>query len=276
MPGAIHFRLLSLLPLAFSLCVHGQAAGKASGNASNPLPAKTLQMLNAQVVWDSGFNRPNGPRLQFAQFAELATPDGHLARYRIYAPGAPEDTPYILAAWKIGASLDDLEVLSSAVYVNRKGLLLNRQPAAAEQDSETLADDVEFELSAQAADGEPLRLVLRSPDNKIMIPGTLVPFPIESADKSCKLTALLATSEGQAILLYGDGFPPNAQVVEDNDSSGELKHSTKPADANGHVQFVALPYVIGKTAGVLKDTLSTKDCSVTVSIPWGAGSYHRH
>ena len=58
--------------------------------------------------------------------------------------------------------------------------------------------------------------------------------------------------------------------------AGELKQSKHKTDANGHVQFAELPDVVGKEAGVLADTIETPDCSVTVRVPWGKGSYHKH
>jgi hypothetical protein len=286
MAGAIRFRLLILLPLAFSFWAHGQAApaGNNAGGASNSaasdvsgqLPPVIVQMLQTQIVWDNGLNHPTGPRLRFVKVDELTRPEGHFIRYRIYASGAAEGTPYILAGWTIGKSITDLNVISGSVYVNRKGLLLTRKPNPDEEDRDTVGPDAEYDLGVQAADGEPLRLVLRSPDNKVLMPGTLVPFPIEAADKNCKLSALLATPDGEAILIEGEGFQPNSQVLLQSNSAGEQRQSQKPVDASGHIQFVDLPYVIGKDAGELNDTISTKECTVSVIIPWGKGTYHPH
>lgn len=286
MPGAIRFRLLFLLYLAFSLGAHGQTApvgsnaGSASGSASSSeasqLPPNVLQMLQTQIVWDNGFNHPNGPRLRFVKVDEVTRPEGHFIRYRIYASGAAEGTPYILAGWMIGKDITDLNVISSSVYVNRKGLLLTRKPNPDEEDRDTLGPDAEYDLGVQAADGEPLRLMLRSPDNKVLIPGTLVPYPVETAEKGCRLSAMLATPDGEAILIEGDGFQPNSQVLLQSNSAGELRQSQKPVDSSGHIQFVDLPYVAGKNAGMLNDTISTKNCTVSVIIPWGKGTYHRH
>ncbi len=278
MPGPMHCSPLVLLPLVFSIAISGQVPSTpgASSEPANNLPPSVMQMLKSQIVWDNGFNNPKGPRLRFVRVDEVTRPEGHFIRYRIYAAGVPEGAPYILAAWTIGKDLNDLNVLSNAVYVNRKGLLLMRKPNPDEEDRDTVAQDAEYDLGVQAADGEPLRLVLRSPDNKILIPGTLVPFPIEATDKSCKLSALLSTPDGEAILIEGDGFQPNSQVLLQSNSAGEQRTSQKPVDANGHVQFVDLPYVIGKEAGMLNATISTKDCTVSINIPWGKGTYHRH
>jgi hypothetical protein len=246
-----------------------------SKKISSQLPAKVVQMLNTQVFWDAGLNNPSGPRLRFSKLGEFTRPDGHFFRYRVYADGVKEGTPYIFAVWRIGSSVEDLQVLSSTAYVNRKGLLLLNNPKPGQEDSETVADGSEFDVGVKVAKGEPVRFVLRDNKTNMIVPGTLVPFPIESIDKGCKLTALLAAPEGNAVLIYGDGFPPNSVVVVQSNSANELKESKHSVDAKGQFRFVDLPYVLGKEAGVLKNSISTKDCSVSVEIPWGKGSYHQ-
>lgn len=282
MPGPMRFSSLLLLLLAFSIAMQGQAPAAPSAPAaaaSDPaaqVPPNVLQMLKTQVFWDNGFDHPTSSRLRFVKVDEVTQPGGHYIRYRIYASGVPEGTPYTLAAWTIGKDLNDLNVLSEGVYVNRKGLLLTRKPNPDEEDKDTVAPDAEYDLGLQAADGEPLRFVLRSADSKVLVPGTLIPFPIESVDKGCKLSALLAMPDAEAVLIEADGFTPNSQILLQSESAGEQHQSQKPVDAGGHVQFVDLPYAAGKEAGMLNATISTKYCTVFISVPWGKGTYHRH
>jgi hypothetical protein len=286
MPGPRHFMPLvmplvmplTLLPLALAIALYGQTAAAPADPAGSAgqVPEKIMKMLNSQVVWDNGFNHPTGPRLHFVKVDEVTRPEGRFIRYRIYADKVPEGAPYILEGWTIGKDLADLNVLSNAVYVNRKGLLLTRKPNPDEEDRDTVGQDAEYDLGVQAADGEPLRFVLRSPDNKVLVPGTLVPFPIESKDKDCTLSARLATPDAQAVLIEGDGFAPSTQVLVQSNSAGELKQMRETIDSSGHLQFVELPYVEGKDVGMLNETISTKDCTVSVIIPWGTGTYHRH
>lgn len=278
MPGTIRFCVLALFLSLLSAAAQGQSpsADGSSGNAANQLPPTFMEMLNTQVAWDAGFNNPSGPRLRFVQFDEITRPDGHFNRYRIYADGAQEGKPYIFALLKIGTLPKDVQIMSSTAFVNRKGLLMTRKPTFNEEDSETVGADAEFDIGVQAANGEPLRFLLRSKDNKVFVPGTLVPYPIASMDNGCKLEARLAVPEGQAILIYGDGFSPNSEALVQSDSAGEIKESKHSVDANGHVQFFDLPSVTGKDSGVLKDSISTKDCTVSVSIPWGKGTYQKH
>jgi len=235
-----------------------------------------MKMIETQVSWDAGFKNPSGPRLRFVKFEESSGADGHLTRYRVYAEGAQEGTPYILAFLKIGMLPENVQILSNGAYVNRKGLLLTRRPARDEEDSQSVGGNAEFDLGLQAANGEPVRFLLRSKDNKVMIPGTLVPFPIESAENGCKLSAFLSAPEANIVLFYADGFPPNSEVVAEGNSAGELKEGRHMTDGRGHARFIALPFVLGKDNGVLKESIRTKDCSVTVEVPWGKGSYRKH
>jgi hypothetical protein len=278
MPGTFRFCVLTFFLCLLPSAIQGQSPSPdgSSGNTANQLPPKMVEMLNTQVAWDAGFSNPSGPRLRFVKFDEITRPDGHFTRYRIYADGAQEGKPYIFALLKIGTLPQDVQIVSSAAFVNRKGLLLTRKATPDEEDSETVGMDVEFDLGIRAANGEPLRFLLRSKDNKVFIPGTLVPYPIASTDHGCKLEARLAVPEGQAILIYGDGFSPNSEVQVQSDSEGEVKEGKHSVDANGHVQFVDLPSVLGKDSGVLRESISTTNCTVSVNIPWGEGTYQEH
>ncbi|MGA7243917.1 MAG: hypothetical protein WBX19_12075, partial [Terracidiphilus sp.] len=226
--------------------------------------------------WDAGLGQSPAQRLRFVRIEDSARQVQNLTRYRIYAADAQEGTTYVFAVWKIGTYLENMQVFSSSAYVNRKGLLMTRKPTPEEEDQETVDEKAEFDVGVQAANGEPLRFVLHTKDNKFIEPGTLIPFPITSANKGCSLESRLAVPEGQAILNYADGFPPNYDLVVRSDSSGELKESKHTTDDTGHVAFMDLPFVIGRDAGVLKVTIATKECSVSTDIPWGKGSYSKH
>jgi hypothetical protein len=278
MPGTLRSCALTVV-LCFLLpnAIQGQTPlpDSSASNISDQLSPKLVEMINTQVAWDTGFKNPSGPRLRFVQFEEFTHPDGHFIRYRIYSDGIRAGTPYILALLKIGVFPEDVQILSSSVFVNSKGLLLTTKPTRDEEDSETAPEGVEYDVGIRAANGEPLRFLLRSKDNKVFIPGTLVPYPIASTNNGCKLEARLADAEGRAILIYGDGFSPNSEVPVQSDSSGEIKVSKQSVDTNGHVQFIELPFVSGKDSGILKDSISAKDCTVLVSIPWGKGTYQK-
>jgi hypothetical protein len=226
------------------------------------------------MLWDQGFDLPPGSHLRFVKIGETASDVGHLLRYRIFADAAPQGVPYILGVWRIGTDLDDMQILSESAYVNRKGLVLNNPPNPGQQDATELTDGSEAVVDIKAAKGEPVRFVLRTEDSKTMIGGTLVPFPIESADKACRLRALLADPEANSILLYADGFPSNSVLTLQSDSQGATHQRTIYTDAKGHGSTIDAPHVKGTDAGTATETIRAKGCTLSVSVPWGAGSFH--
>ena len=244
--------------------------------AGQQLPQAVVDMVKAQVQWDAGAADPTRPHLEFVKFGELNRSDGHFTQFRIFARGVAERKQYALAIWKIGTAIQKLQVLSSPAYVNRKGLLLTRKPSADQEELESAEQGLEYDISVQAADGEPVRFALLSKDSKLIASGTLVPYPLQASDKGCRLSALLSAPEAEIVLVTADGFAPNTELGVEGDSAGELKQSQHKTDANGHVEFVELPYVVGKEAGMLTDAIKTPDCSVTLRVPWGKGSYHKH
>ena len=256
-----------------ALCLALAARDSNAQSAGQKLPQVVIDMVNSQVQWDAGLSDSKRPHLEFAK---LDRTDGALTFFRIFAHGVSEGAPYSLAIWKIGTPIQNLQVMSSPAYVNRKGLLMTRKPTADEENIESATEGLEFDVGIQAANGEPIRFALRSKDSKVFAAGTLIPYPIESSDKGCRLSVLLSSPEAEIVLVTADGFAPNTDLEVKGDSAGELKESKHKTDANGHVEFAELPYVVAKEAGVLADTIETPDCSVSVQVPWGKGSYHKH
>lgn len=226
------------------------------------------------MLWDQGFDLPPGSHLRFVKIGETASDVGHLLRYRIFADAAEEGIPYVLGVWRIGTDLEDLQILTESAFVNRKGLVMNNPPNPAQQDATELTDGSETVVDVKAAKGEPVRFVLRTQDSKTMIGGTLVPFPIESTDESCRLRALLADPEANSILLYADGFPPNAVLTVHNVSQGVVQEQKIYTDAKGHGAGIVSPRIKGVDSGTATETLQGGACKVTLSVPWGEGSFH--
>jgi hypothetical protein len=165
-------------------------------------------------------------------------------------------------------------VIADEVYVNAKGLLMVHKPRPEQEDKDIVEDADEIDLATSAARGEPVRFVLASADGAVLIPGTVVLYPIESKDGTCKLEVRLGLPDGEAVLIYADGLPPKSEVPIQLASAGEAEAGKFSVNASGHAATIDLPYVDGKDSGTLKVTLATKGCSTSVEIPWGKGSYH--
>jgi len=268
-----------ILLLARILCVGAFVPAVMFGQSSSPkLPESAVKMLNKQVGWDDAGPNPKNPsglRFRFVKIDEdrFALPEakGHSVRYRAFVSGLQEGEKYSLGIWRIGS---ELQMVADEVYVNAKGLLMVHKPTAEQENRTTVSRKDEMDLSLQAARGEPVRFVLGTADGKLVIPGTVVPFPIESDTGSCRLEARLGLPDAQAVLIYADGLPPNSAVPLMSDSAGESMPTSLQVNAKGHASTVDLPFVDGAVEGMLKVAVNTPRCNVSVQIPWGAGSYH--
>lgn len=269
----VRILLLKFLPC---LCLVFLAPTCNAQTSDQKLPQAITDMLNAQVWWDSApqsKSNPNGLHFQFSKIDETNLTQGHYTRYRVYVPGAPEDQKYSLGAWKIGTKVTDMQIVVPEVYVNAKGLLMLHKPRPDQENKDSVESDDEIDLALQTARGEPVRLVLSNPKKTFLFTGTIVPYPIVSKDGNCRLEARLAEPTGTGILLYADGFPPNSDITFNSISENESMTNTFHIDAHGHGVTIDLPSVVGKDSGVLRESIATKECSVSVEILWGKGSY---
>jgi hypothetical protein len=271
MRGSFPVCALTLPIIAAQIAAVGHAApNPPQDNSSHG----TSSSEHSQVTWDQGFQLPPGARLRFAKLNETNGPDGHVEHYRIFADAADRGIPYVLGVWRVGTDVDALQVLTETAYVNHKGLLLTNPPNPGQQDADSLDDGSEIEVGVKAAKGEPVRFILHSEDWKTMIGGTLIPFPIEAADKGCKISALLAQPDGSSVLLYVDGFPPNSVLTAQSASQGAPQPRKIYTDAKGHGSLFDSPQTKGADSGTLTETVHTTGCTVAVSIPWSKGAYH--
>jgi hypothetical protein len=282
LPSA-RFSLLKILPY---LCLVFLAPASVAQTSKQTAPSVLVEVtpsvkageelkadLQRQIGWDDNLPsevNPTGLQFQFSKIGDKTFPQGHAVNYRAYVHGAAENKKYSLGIWKVGA---EMQILPTDVYVNAKGLLMDHKPRPDQENKDSVEEEDEIDLALQAARGEPIRVVLATADGKLMVPGTVVPFPIVGKDKNCRLEIRLATPDAEAILVYADGLPPNTEVPFQSNSAGEQGQASFSVNAHGHAATADMPYVEGKASGVVKETLATKECSVSVEIPWGKGSY---
>lgn len=236
-------------------------------------PPNLTEIIQSQINWDHvvpNQKNPSGLRFKFSKIDVAPSHNGHLVRYRAYVLGASEKRKYALGIWKIGGDLQNLPV---DVYVNAKGLLLAHPARPDEENSEILTDGDELDIVTQAAPGEPVRFALTTSDGKFLVPGTIVPFPLESKGASCRIELRLVEPAAQAILIYANGLPPNSEIPFETISGGEPKSSKFSVNAKGHAVTTDLPFVVGKDTGTLKVSVATKECLTSVEIPWGKDTY---
>ena len=260
-------------PLLVLVCA-GLACSALQSQTPKPAPAVSpdvIKMLNAQVGWDDalpGEHNPTGLHMHFVKIDSEAFLQGkavgHFVRYRVLVPGAPQEPVYALAQWKIGSQI---QAAYNQVYVNAKGLLMLHRPRPDQQDKDAVDPADELDLSLQTAAGEPVRYALTSSETSLIVPGTVVPNPIEKKDGACRLEARLAMPDAEGVIIYADGLEPGTDVPFQAISEGEAHPGSFHTNAKGHAAAVNLPYVKGKNSGVLKVSVAVKGCSVSIEIP---------
>ena len=234
-------------------------------------------MLERQARWDdagsgdlnltgSRFN-PSGLRLIFEKIDEQATQGGRLAtRYRMFAEGAPENKVFAFKTWTLDNTLStDIR----DIYVNGQGLLMIHDPTP-EQELSLKAGNDELDVMPVTANAEPVRYLLSGRDRQLMIYGTLVPHPVVSVDKGCRLEVRIAQPNATAVLIIADRFPAKAKIPLVLESDGSSISEMLNTNADGHAVMAVFPYVPGKAQGMLKAIAEGPKCLPSVLLPWGA------
>jgi len=243
------------------------------GDTSHPPSADVIKMITAMRGWDSAKAtpiNPSGLKLRFVEFDKRKINGGNFIAYRAYADGAPTSIHYSLILWPLDGQM---QVVMQDLYVNKKGLLMCNKPTPAQENSDSVAEQDEVDLLMQSAKGEPKRYALVSEEPKLFIPGTVVSYPLESKDKACEAQALIGTSEAALLFLKGKGFAPKIQIALESTSAGEHQSATFTSDDNGELFTALFPFVEGKDHGIVDIHLSTPDCTLKLSVPWGKDSY---
>ena len=244
------------------------------GDTSQAPSAQTVRIIQAMINWDHAPATPINPQgihLCFVQFDKRKVGGHNMVVYRGYAPGVATDQQYALITWPIGGQM---QIVANQVWINNHGLLMCAQPTKEEQNADSVSEKDEIDFVVEAGKGEPKRFALVSQDPKLVIPGTLVPYPLEAKDKACSMQALLAGPHGEAFILEGSGFAPQAEVKLDSVSAGEHQTGTFHSSPTGQLTTTILPFVEGKDHGVAEVHLSAPDCNLSLKLPWGKDSYH--
>jgi hypothetical protein len=230
-----------------------------------------LTTLLHQLRWDNdgaGNLDRLSYHLRFVKAAEAQTSEGGVTRYRIFAEGAPEDKVYGLDVWEVGKPTSPP---GQDVYVNAQGLVMTRQPRP-EEEFATQLPGSEVIVSPRNISGEPTRYALISRDSDVTAYGTLVPHPVVTQVRGCRLEARVAAPDSAAVLIVADGFEPQTRLPMVLESLGEISNIDVVTDNNGHAVVAGFPIIHGKTQGTLKVSAEGNGCLPQVQLTWGSGT----
>jgi hypothetical protein len=261
-------RLIAACPLIlfFSVFTSSQTVQKSSPSDQDltaDQQAAVVKLANLQKNFGKKMNSP-GVDLSLKEISRWRASDRTLVKYELHATGLPKDLTYDLLrvqiSGKILKQLDGVTLDSEgrAICAGRKGTCSGSTPNSP------------IDLVFFAGKAEPMRLSLVSNDDS-HLKGFIqvIPFPNSVTDKSCKLESILGTPKGELTYVQGSGFEPNEELTIDGESYGEKNHSVAKAEADGSYFGVALPNILGKTSGTTTWSVKGKNCSPTLTFPWG-------
>ncbi len=184
--------------------------------------------------------------------------------YNLFAAGFPKDQAYTLWTKLLGSNAEP----AADAFINSEGKIVSQLA----KPQEKIAEDL-INLKVFAGRGEPKQFALTSLDGKLRAFAQVVPFPIESTDKACRLTAVMTGPNYVGILITATGFQPDEDLVIVTSSGREGGQIAAKASHDGRYVTALFPFVKGERSGELWYKVTAKACKVGVKVPWGDGSY---
>jgi hypothetical protein len=133
--------------------------------------------------------------------------------------------------------------------------------------------------------GEPRRSIFIAPNLRIAI--SIVPDPVQSEDKGCKLSAIRLSAKFELANIEGSGFPPNRDVhirFSDDQSAGvtvfagdkgitsanaAATNVVVGADSKGAIQTSTLINTSRNPRGLETVEVTDPNCSPKIGYEWG-------
>jgi len=194
------------------------------------------------------------------------TAKGTVLWYNLLGKGFPEGLVYTLWRWGLEKSP---EPLIKGVSFDKRGLLVcSGKPGYCSG----AGPDDPINIKATAILGEMKRMAIVSDDGKIAAYVDAVPFPIESSDKTCKLSVTRVSALADRVLARASGLQANAPLNVTTRYGEQVASSKASAGPNGTWQEVVTAPGVKPPSGKAGISVSDAVCTVAVTFDYGPGS----
>ena len=216
-------------------------------------------LVKQHVVWKTKLSSP-GASIRVKAVGR----QGSLLQYHLDVSGLPSNQLYRVSTWPI--TQPEPSELMEGVSLGEDGIVMcaGRTP---QQCGDPSQKDDPIEFTFNATKGEPSRIALASGSDRAAV--VIVPNPITSKDKGCRLSVEQLTPRFEVAYFTGAGFPPNSDVSFETRSYDETHPIKTKTGAEGNLEFAILPFV----AGHQKSTTTVKglgvECSPSIKFDWG-------
>lgn len=278
--NAPSLQLRDLPPEPHTLTPEEQAQQKAA-----QMRMQLARIASAQNNWGPGISTP-GMSLELKETGRKDTPAGTEITWQLVGKGFTPDMQLTLVRWPLNQAVSDV---MSGVMMDSNGVAVcgsaapgpqapsGAQAASSAQQAPSCATTQKpgtpITITATAAKGEAIRAALVASDRKHGAAVSYVPFPIEGADKGCKIDVLLGSKDAELVLIRGDGFQHDSTFTLGSESFGEKHPLTATINAQGHFAAALTPWVPNHDAGDTVVYYQSSTCTPTVQFHWGKDTY---
>jgi hypothetical protein len=260
---------------------HTPTPEELAAEAAERTRAQIVRLATSQANWGPPSSTP-GIVLTLKETGRTKTDAGTQITYRLVGTGFTPEMRLTLLRWplnqRVTPVMNDIMMDESGTAVCAgTALAATAKPENAASDAlacgKRMQPKAPVEITTTAAKGEAVRVALISPELKRGAAVSLVPFPVMSEDKGCKLQMMLGSKDAELVLIEGDGFKPNVPFTMGSETFGVKKPMETKLDAQGHFVAAIAPYVAGHDSGDTVVFFQSDACTPTFSFHWGKDSY---
>lgn len=249
------------------------------------LRMELINLARAEARWGPA-ESATGMSLDLKETERQKTATGTELTYQLTGKGFTPDMQLTLLRWPLNQGV---QKVMSGIVVNAEGTavcgIAAQGPAAptdnaaanagppAPSCTKTVKPGAPITITATAAKGEPLRVALVAADRKHGAAVSYVPFPIEGANRGCKLQVILGSKNAELVLVEGYGFHKDATYTLGTESFGQKRPLNATITPQGHFAAALTPWIPDHTLGDTVVYYQSSTCSPTVDIRWGKDTY---
>lgn len=239
------------------------------------------RIASAQANWGPAMSTP-GDSLELKETGRKQSGAGTEISYQLIARGFTPDMQLTLLRWPlnqpVGGVMSGVVVDSSGTAVCGGGSSVASPPAnslafQAPSCAKTITPGTPITITTPAAKGEAIRIGLISSDRKHAAATSVVPFPIEGADKGCKLDVILGAKDAQLVLIKGEGFQKDTSYTLGTEAFGQKNSLNATINDKGRFTAAVTPWMPGHEVGDTVVYYQSSTCTPTVQFHWGKDTY---
>lgn len=275
-PGEPKLQLRDLPPDAHTPTPEEEAQQKAA-----QMRMQLTRIASAQANWGPAMSTA-GDSLELKETGRKQSDAGTEISYQLIAKGFTPDMQLTLLRWPlnqpVGGVMSGIVVDSSGNAVCGGGSSTASPPVnsltfQAPSCAKTITPGTTITITTAVAKGEAIRIGLISSDRKHAAAASVIPFPIEGADKGCKLNVILGAKDAQFVLVKGEGFQKDTNYTLGTEAFGQKNSLNATINDKGGFTAAITPWVSGHDAGDTVVYYQSSTCTPTVQFHWGKDTY---